>query len=110
VIVEVKIEDVSLPAYKRRALVLAAAELVNNALLHAFAGRAAGLIEVGLTISGRQTACLRVADNGAGFTTFPPNLGCGVAAGLSDLLEAELVYDRLAGWTIAEIAFPVAAD
>jgi hypothetical protein len=110
VIVETKIVDLSLPAYKRRALVLAAAELVNSALLHAFAGRAAGLIEVGLTATGRQTACLRVADNGAGFTTFPPSPGCGVAADLGDLLEAELVYDRLAGWTVAEIAFPVAAD
>ena len=86
VIVQTEIEDVSLPAYKRRALVLAAAKLVNNALLYAFAGRATGLIEVGLTTSGRQIACLRVAHNGVGFTVTPPNLACGVAAGLGDLL------------------------
>ena len=32
---------------------------------------------------------------------------CGVAAGFAGLLEADLTYDRKAGWTIAEIAFPI---
>jgi len=112
--IKTKIEDVSLPAYKRRALVLAAAELVNNALLHAFRGRRAGRIEVDLTITGApdgtRTACLRVADNGIGFTESPPNLDRGVASGLACLLEADLAYDRSSGWTIAEIAFPVPED
>jgi len=101
------IEEVGLPAYKRRALVLAAAELVSNALLHAFQGRMVGLIEVGLTAHGPQSACLRVADNGIGFADTSPNLDCGVATGLASLLEADLTYDRMAGWTIAEIYFPV---
>jgi hypothetical protein len=102
-----KIEDISLPAYKRRALVLAAAELVSNALLHAFRGCRTGRIEVDLTATGPGTACLRVADNGIGFTDLPPNLDCGVASGLAGLLEADLAYERSPGWTIAEIAFPV---
>lgn len=102
-----RIEDVVLPAYKRRALVLAAAELVSNALLHAFRGRRTGRVEVDLTTTGRDAACLRVADNGIGFTDLPPNLECGVASGMAGLLEADVAYDRLAGWTIAEIAFPV---
>jgi two-component sensor histidine kinase len=38
------IERVALAAYRRRALVLAASELVINALLHAFKGRSGGLI------------------------------------------------------------------
>jgi hypothetical protein len=110
VILKAKIMDVSLPAYKRRALVLAAAELVSNALLHAFVGRTSGRIQVDLTTSGPTSGCLRVADNGIGFIDFPPNLVGGVAAGLAGLLEADLAYDRLSGWTIAEIAFPVSAD
>jgi hypothetical protein len=50
---------------------------------------------------------LRVVDNGVGFNTIPPNLTCGVAAGMAGLLEADLAYDRQAGWTSAEIVFPV---
>jgi hypothetical protein len=105
-----KIEEVSLPAYKRRALVLAASELVNNALLYAFQGRRAGLIEVVLAACGPNSACLTVADNGIGFIGSLPNFGRGVGAGLASLLEADLVYDRLAGWTVAEIAFPVSGS
>jgi hypothetical protein len=106
VAIRTKIEEVSLPAYKRRALVLAASELVDNALLHAFQGRESGLIGVRLTARGPGTACLHVADNGIGFTDSPPNLDCGVASGLAGLLEADLAYDRIASWTIAEIRFP----
>jgi two-component sensor histidine kinase len=109
VIVTTKIEDVSLPGYKRRALVLTAVELVGNALLHAFVGREGGRIDVELTTLGPRGACLHVADNGIGFTDSSPNLACGVAAGLAGLLETELAYDRLAGWTTAEIAFPIFA-
>jgi two-component sensor histidine kinase len=105
-----KIDEVSLPSYKRRALVLVAFELVSNALLHAFQGREVGLIEVGLTAHGPKSACLHVADNGNGFTGSLPNLACGVGAGLAGLLEADLSYDRKAGWTIAEIAFPVSGS
>jgi hypothetical protein len=101
------IEPLLLPAYKRRALGLVAAELVSNALLHAFPGHEAGLIHVGLTSLGPKTMCLRVADSGIGFTGLRPNLDCGVAAGLASLLEVDLVYHRISGWTIAEIAFPV---
>jgi two-component sensor histidine kinase len=103
---ETRIERVLLPGYKRRALVLAACELLCNALLHAFPGHETGLIEVGLTFLGRRSACLRAADNGIGFGDILPNLTCGVAAGLADLLEADLAYTRAAGWTVAEICFP----
>ena len=101
------IEPLLLPAYKRRALVLAAAELVSNALIHGFPGQEAGLIHVGLMYYNSKTASLRVSDSGVGFGGSPPNLDCGVAAGLAGLLEADLVYHRSSGWTIAEIAFPV---
>jgi hypothetical protein len=104
---ETKVDDVWLPGYKRRALVLATFELVCNALLHAFQGRVAGQIEVHLAASDLGSACLRVADDGIGFTGSVPNLELGVGAGLAGLLEADLIYDRIAGWTIAEIAFPL---
>jgi hypothetical protein len=48
-----------------------------------------------------------VADSGIGFSDTRPNLTFGVAASLAGLLEADLAYDRAAGWTIAEIIFPV---
>jgi hypothetical protein len=110
VTIETEIEEVLLPAYKRRALVLAAAELVTNALPHAFPTRHADAIEVQLTARGAMSGHLRVADRGAGFTGASPNLECGVAAGLANLLEADLTYDRKDGWTIAEIVFPLSGS
>ena len=68
------------------------------------------MIEVGLATHGPKSACLRVADNGVGFTASAPNLDYGLAAGLAGLLEADLTYDRVAGWTIAEISFPVSGS
>jgi anti-sigma regulatory factor (Ser/Thr protein kinase) len=108
VILNSSIEQLTLPTYKRRALVLAACELVCNALLHAFHGRTDGVIEVGLVTDGPKSAYLRVADNGIGLSRFAPDLAFGVGAGLASLLEADLTYERMPGWTIAEIAFPVA--
>jgi hypothetical protein len=104
------IERMALPAFKRRALVLAAAELVTNAILHGFPARSGGQIEVSLTSFGAAHVCLRVADDGVGFIGKLPNLHCGIAAGLAGLLEADLTYDRRNGWTAAEIAFPLRPD
>jgi hypothetical protein len=109
IVLTTEIEELLLPAYKRRALVLATAELVGNALLHAFPGGKAGRIDVGLTVHDTELVCLRVADDGAGFTDASPNLDSGVAAGLADLLETGLSYSRTAGRTIAEIVFPLTA-
>jgi hypothetical protein len=100
------IEALALPAYKRRALVLCAAELVTNALLHGFEGVSGGRIDVSLTVLGDAYAWLRVADDGRGFGVRRPSLRCGVAAGLAGLLEADLTYERKAGWTTARVAFP----
>jgi two-component sensor histidine kinase len=98
---------VLLPAYKRRALVLVAAALVSNALLHAFPGCRAGAIEVKLTAGQAMSACLRVTDTGIGVAGTSANLDYGVAALLANLLEADLAYDRKDGRTIAEIVFPL---
>jgi hypothetical protein len=104
---ETDIDWVELPGYKCRALVLAAAELVTNALLHAFHGRVGGRIVVSLTLCGLSRAVLRVSDDGAGFIGARPNFGCGVASGMAGLLEANVSYDRLDRLTIATIAFPL---
>ncbi len=109
VILNTNIERVSLPAYKRRALVLAATELVINALLHAFRGRRQGRIEVSLTWFGLAHACLRVSDDGIGFNGKPSDYCCGLAARLADLLETDLVYYRTGIGTAALIVFPVVA-
>jgi hypothetical protein len=48
IVIRTDIEQLSLPAYKRRALVLAASELVINALRDGFAGKVGGRIDVTL--------------------------------------------------------------
>jgi two-component sensor histidine kinase len=109
VIVRTAMERLSMPAYKRRALVLAASELMINALTHAFGSASRdGRIEITLRLLDDGRARLRVADNGAGFGARRPNTATGIAGGLADLVEADLTYGRTADWTtVAEIVFPV---
>ncbi len=97
-----------LPDYKRRALVLAASELVVNALRHGFTGRHNGRLVVTLRAVGCDRACLIVAEDGVGYA---PNIATGawgIAHDLAGVLEATLLY-RLhgGGGTVAEISFPV---
>ena len=107
VVIRTEIERLSLAAYKRRALVLAASELVINALRHDFAGRCGGQIQVTLRAFGTAHACLTVVDNGVGFHESRLSGQRGIASDLADLLEADLVYRRLGpAGTNAEIVFP----
>jgi signal transduction histidine kinase len=105
VAVRTRIERISLPACKRRALVLAASELVVNALLHAFRGRTGGRILVGLNALGPDRARLSVVDDGVGFPAGTRNVSIGVAADLANLLGATVSYCRTNGCTTAEIIF-----
>jgi hypothetical protein len=108
VAVSTVIDRVMLPAYKRRALVLAASELVLNALTHGFPDDlGAARIAVSLRQLGRTRACLQVRDNGAGFTRGIPNVDCGIAGSLASLVQTDLVYHRSTDWTTAEILFPL---
>jgi two-component sensor histidine kinase len=101
------IEAVSLPAYRRRALVLAASELVINALRHAFKGRREGQIVVVLRILSDRHARFIVADDGIGCHLDPVEAERGVAGGLASLLESDLVYAPYsAAGTVSEITFP----
>jgi two-component sensor histidine kinase len=100
-------ECILLQVYKRRALVLLANELVANAILHAFHGRCSGRIDVSLRHLGNGQARLRVADDGIGFSGGLPNFRAGVAAALAGLLEADVRYEAISGWTtVADVVFP----
>ena len=100
-------ECILLQIYKRRALVLLASELVANAILHAFHGRCSGRIDVSLRHLGNGQARLRVADDGIGFSGGLPNFRPSVAAALAGLLEANVRYEAISGWTtVADVVFP----
>jgi two-component sensor histidine kinase len=102
------IECVGLAGFQQRALILAASELVMNALFHAFQGRRRGRLAVKLRSDDSRHACLTVSDDGIGYDGDQSALGCGVAAGLADLLASTIVYRRGdCGGTIALIHFPL---
>jgi two-component sensor histidine kinase len=109
VTVATSVDRLALPAFRHRALILIASELVTNALLHAFKDRRAGQVALQLTLLGRGVARLAVTDDGARLCDrarcHPAR--CSVTNYLADLLEAELVYrPRPGGGTIAEIEIP----
>jgi hypothetical protein len=96
----------SLPAFKRRALVLACNELLFNVLQYAFDGRSSGLIVVTLRDLGGGRASLLVADSGRGMGSAIRSPHCGVAADLAELLDGELLYsEAVCGGTAAELRF-----
>jgi anti-sigma regulatory factor (Ser/Thr protein kinase) len=53
----------------RRDVELAVAEAVSNAVVHAFVGRADGVITVRAELDGPNELLVEVADNGSGITT-----------------------------------------
>ena len=109
IVVRTVIERINLPAYKRRALVLCASELMINALTHAFRDAVGdGRIDVSVCLLDDRHAGLRVVDNGAGFGSRRPDTSVSIAGALAALMESDLTYDRTAdGTTVAEVVFPV---
>ncbi len=111
VVIRTDIEHLSLPAYKRRALVLAASELVSNALRHGFAGKVGGRIDVTLRAFGTSHVRLTVVDDGVGVSEAHASGQGGIAVALADLLEGALVYRQSgAVGTNAEIVLPTYKD
>jgi hypothetical protein len=105
--VTTNVPRLSLPAFKRRALVLACNELVVNSLRHAFLGRLHGSIVVTLTRTDRWNVRLSVADDGVGIHVPPAADRFGIAADFALLLEGEIGYrNSETGGAIAEISFP----
>jgi hypothetical protein len=104
------VERIWLRAYHCRALVLAASELVVNALSHAFAGCARGRIHVCLqSIDGRR-ACLRVHNDGAAPLEGDIDASASLAGRLGRLFGGRLSYRvDWTGASTAEIVFPLRA-
>jgi two-component sensor histidine kinase len=106
--VETRIRSVTLPAFKRRALVLACSKLLFNALRHGFRDRSQGVISVGLSLADDGRGSLTVADDGLGFCRIGATPDGEIAADLARLLEGELRYpERPPFSTTAEIQFPI---
>ena len=100
------IERLALPAFKRRALVLAASELLINSLLHGFVERDEGNIVVTLRQHDHGRALLRVADDGCGLALGRRLNDSGVAFDMAALLEARVMYRAPdGGGTVVEIDF-----
>lgn len=103
------IDRLALPAFRQRALILLANELVSNALLQAFEPHRSGRITLHLAVLDRRSARLTVTDDGGNVfdraRRHPSR--CGVVDYLADLLESDLTYrSRPGGGMIAELEFP----
>jgi two-component sensor histidine kinase len=104
--VTTNVDRLTLPAFRHRALILMANELVTNALLHAFKDRRFGRITLQLSVLARGSARLTVMDDGESARHQPSP--CSVINYLADLLESDLVYQtRFGGGLIAEIEIPL---
>ncbi len=110
VILTAELDRLALPAYRRRALVLAAAALVTRTLLHAFRRRSEGQIVITLGRDDPHHALFLIEDDGC---EFGPDRACAtheIVAGLTALLEADVVYRHSEmGGTAAEVRFPIAS-
>ena len=109
---ELNIAPLALPAYRRRALVLTAAELITQTLLHGFLGRREGKIAISLQQHcGHHQAVFLMEDDGCGFAPERGGAALEIVAGLTGLLEADVVYRRSKmGGTAAEIRFPASSS
>ncbi|GEM_PF-2759889 len=107
---DMSVERLTLPAYKRRALVLASCELVLNSLGHGLIGGDVRNITVTLCRTSRAVARLSVEGHSRGVSeTLVPSHG-DIISDLAAILESDVVYgDRAGGGTVAQISFPVAA-
>jgi two-component sensor histidine kinase len=102
------VTPLSLPAYRRRALVLLGNELVANSLTHAFDGRNIGHLSLRLDRVSATHARLLVCDDGVGFSQAHPNPAASVAGGLADLLQGEIRYlNPMGGGMAVKLMFPI---
>jgi two-component sensor histidine kinase len=106
------IQPLMLEQEERRALLLAASELVMNALRHAFVGRHSGTIRISLHWDeAREEGVLEVADDGKGpdDVVAGTGLGHGIIRGLADVLDGSIAWRRsmLLLGTEAVLRFPL---
>ena len=103
-----RVSALCLPAYKRRALVLAATEFVTQTILHSFSGLPQAQIRITLEPIGNLEAIFMLEHDG--FCADPATLAqsFGIAETLTALMEAEVVYRRSClGGILIEFLFPV---
>ena len=114
VMLALDLQPLMLQREKRRALLLAASELVMNALRHAFTGRPSGNIRITLHWDQtRNEGILAVIDDGIGPDNVARGIGHGhsIVLGLSDVLAGTITWRRsmLLGGTEAMLRFPLPA-
>ena len=110
VVLDTEVASLTLPAYRRRALVLLGSELVTNALTHAFRGRSVGHVSLCLWRVGTDRLRLRVGDDGVGYARGRPVPGRSIAGALTDLLAGDITYiAQPGGGSMAEVLFPISA-
>jgi hypothetical protein len=97
VAIEARIEQMTLPSFKARAIVLLAQDLLVNALRYGPQSPGGGRIAVTLCRTARTTARLSVIDDGAGFAEARRLDSCSVAYDLASLLGAVPSYRVTAG-------------
>ncbi len=101
-----KVSPLSLPVYKRRALVLIASELVIQALLRGFRGLHHGQIRVTLDSAGKREVRFLLDHDGISADIMPPATSFDITSALAALLGAEMVYRRSpSGGTSIELLF-----
>ena len=106
--VRTSIEPLSLPGYRRRALLLAACALVVDVLASDPQDRGGGEISVTLCREAATRARLCVVDQGWRTGAGLPTRRSGIVADLASLLEADPVYRTgAAGGAEVAIGFPV---
>jgi two-component sensor histidine kinase len=110
VVLSLELQPLLLAGEARRALVLAASELVVNALRHAFIGRQTGNIEICLYHDqAAQKEVLVVADDGVGLSNAeePAGMGHSIICGLAQVLGGEVIWrSLLLGGTEVMLCFP----
>jgi two-component sensor histidine kinase len=111
-VLSLEIQPLLLAGEVRRALVLAASELVVNALRHAFVGRQTGIVQIRLCHDRmHHKGVLLVADDGVGPDDLPAgrDLGRVIVRDLADVLEGDVIWRQSLslGGTEAMLRFPV---
>jgi two-component sensor histidine kinase len=112
-VLSLELQPLLLAGEVRRALLLAASELVVNALRHAFVGRQTGIIQIRLCHDRtHQKGVLFVADDGLGPDDLAAagwDLGRAIVRELADVLEGDIIWRQslLLGGTEAMLRFPV---
>jgi two-component sensor histidine kinase len=113
VVLSLELQPILLAGAARRALVLAASELVVNALRHAFIDRQTGTIEIRLYRDQEAWQdVLVVADDGVGLSNpgEPGGRGHSVVRGLAKVLDGEVVWRQspVLGGAEVMLRFPAA--